>query len=450
MFFVYQVFLDPNSEITGFSILGFNSNFKIISKKVYVGEGALNIFFDHIIMMSRFYMDKYKNNQIPLKTTARTIKELQATRKCYLCGVEKDSGFVSHHDHYSTLVNGRVVMREDDSNVLSYPCQECNLLIKIKDKVPVYGYGLTTHARQLLNHLAVRGTKCVTVIPLKTANRYASVIVDNFLQFIDIENHMNSAILHDLFKMMHPTDLYFLNDITSSKEEYEMISKGLPYPCNEQIETTSFPCYEQFKDYRYPAGISKEAYDRASFAYVYFQCRSLKEYCIKALEADVYCLASLVIAYARYCQDTFQNLTPLWDVTIGSYAYAAMMFITRTDFENITDGRVYRMLESSMLPGICISNSKREFFSNERLQSKPVPCERAFECLWVDNCSQYAHIISGQMPYKDIRLLSESEVKDFNVFDVNDSDNTCFIIQCTLEYPANAQIHTCDLPLGYW
>lgn len=224
-----------------------------------------------------------------------------------------------------------------------------------------------------------------------------------------------------------------------------MFKRGLPFPC---INTGSMPSFDSFVDCKYLDQLTREDYDHVYNAYNYMGCSDLEHYAVKHLEGNTYGLASVLSTYAKFSMFVMEGLSPLWDCSISSYAYACMHFISRTKYENVRDSRLVKIIEGSLLPGISISNVRRQDFCSKRLGDD---CDEheSIECMHLDYKSQYSTIMSKEMPVGSYQLWTKEEVSSFSLNLHTEEGDTRYIICCSLKYPENLHCDHSELPLGY-
>lgn len=210
-----------NVKVVGFAFLAFNSNFEVIFTKVYSGDDAMNIFLDTILMHGFYYLNKNSENQIPLRQTPESLEKLKATRSCYICGCHAtpSNQFVQHHCHYSRLINGEEIPGHEEGFAQSYPCNNCNLQLKPRRRIPVYGYNLAYNAKHILSNLSELGVNAVSIIPMKSSGSIGSIIINNNIQLIDMAYHFNNQVLHRIFQSVDNEDLFLLKLITNNSFE---------------------------------------------------------------------------------------------------------------------------------------------------------------------------------------------------------------------------------------
>lgn len=425
--FVYQLLFTgdkANLNISGFSLLGLNSKFEIKYKTTYLGEDAIQVFFDSLLVNSYYFMDVDERSHIPLRPKKEDYENIKRVKNCYICGsvpTEKNR-IVMHHDHFSDLVNGERVPGHCAGNVLSFPCSNCNLLMKHRGRVMVYGFNLSLHAKYFLPYLSERGVQSLFVSPMKSAEQYGSLTINRKIQFVDLSYHFNTENLHDILPTVDDDDLFLLQNVSKDEIEFSFMRKGLPYPCTTRED--KLPSFERFTDYRNLNNFTREHYDNAVQAFAYMSCVNLREYASKSLETDVYMMGSLMIQYVKFCQKTF-HLHPMYDISLSSFSYAALHYTSKTNYETLRDGRIITMLENSILPGVSTSNSRYETFDSKS----------GTECLWIDCVQQFTSITAKHMPYEGYKLWSREEIAQFNIDAIEDSSDTWYIIKCNMKYP---------------
>lgn len=447
-FFVYSFLYSGNPtdvKIIGFCLLVVSSNFEILHNRTYMGDSAVNVFLDEVIMNAYFYLKLNEENHIPLRATPRHIEEMQKQTHCYVCGEEATATnkLVPNHDHHSRLIYGEEVPGHKPGMPFSYCHQMCNILMRPRKRIPVYGYNLSYHSRFILKSLSDRGLKSVSVIPIKNADNVGSLIVNNRVQFLDLANHWNNESLHSIFKSVDSNDLQYIKLLAKDEKDFSLMQKGFPFP--SFVET--MPCFENFEDVRYLNGFTKDDYNHCIESYHHFKCENLNDYGKLCLETDAYGLLSLVVAYAKFCMSSFQ-LNPCWDISISGYSYSVLHYYSKTKYANLDDMRIIKILQKSMLPGLSVSNVKRADFKSKRL-GDDVETELNSEAFMVDIRSQYASILLKPMPFDSYMYWDAEDVAKFKLDKIDDYSDIRYIIRCSLNYPDEIHDFSQSLPFGY-
>lgn len=196
-------------------------------------------------------------------------------------------------------------------------------------------------------------------------------------------NHFGGgASLHSLMRQVDTDDLQLLNLISHDVAEFIIYRKGLPFPSF----VNNFLSYENFIDLRQLNDFTIDEYELAKTSYETFE--SFAAYGEKSVQVDTYALASLIVNYAVFTMKTFNGLCPLWDISIGGYSFSALHYISKTNYKTWEDPRIIRAVDSSLLPGISISNVRQQTFQNPELGDDCSNGENSY-CIYADVQSQY-------------------------------------------------------------
>lgn len=451
-FFVYSLLFQgtpENIKIGGFCLYAFTCDFEIIFSRTYVGTKALDYFFNELITNARYYAKKNDDKalHIQLRPTAWSLQEVKTIKTCYICGEEatKENPLTQNHSHHSTLVNGIKVNGKIKGEAYSFPCKKCNFLITPKKRIPVYGYNISQHAKYFLRHVSKEGVKSISITPFRSSDSIGSILINKDIQIIDMQNHFNDRNLHDIMKTVDSSDLHLLKKYSSSDHEFSILKHGLPFP--NFCET--FPNFATFHDIRYTNNFLKSDYDKAHTAYQYFNCQNLGQYGQYCLETDTLSLASLIVNYAIWAMQTFNGICPMFDISIGTFSYSAMHYVSQSNYTNLLNGKILKTVESTLLPGISLSNQRHQVFKSKRLGDDDVTEEESIDCLYADVKSQFTSILLGPLPCDEYRYWTKHEILHFNIYETNENDDINYMVQCSLSYPDYIHDDTNSLPLGY-
>lgn len=125
------------------------------------------MFFDELMIHAEFYLRENEDNTIPLRPTAKSQQMLLKTKNCPICGGEATDSkrMVQHHSHFSSLLNGEKVEGHKPGNPSAIICNSCNLLVKERKRIMVYGYNISSHVQIFLNHIDRNSLHKVTITP---------------------------------------------------------------------------------------------------------------------------------------------------------------------------------------------------------------------------------------------------------------------------------------------
>lgn len=447
-FFVYDFLMTADEtgmlKVSGFGLVGISSENKILFSNFYIGSDALNKFYDQLFSNAYFYLDKLVADQIPLSVTKEEREAARLVTSCYACGKDfgpDNPGPVFNHDHYINSQSDRI----------SYPCQSCNTLIYPLRKMVTFGYGLNKHLKYLLSHLSEKALKSVYICPQRATDTFISMTINRKILFLDAEYHFNNQHLHDLLSQLDDDDLFLMKNSVDSAM-FSCMRKGLVFPHtyikNDDDWQKQMPKYEDFCDVTKLNSLKIDQYDHAIKTYTLAKCENMKEYGLLVLQASVYGLSSLLTTYARWAMDLF-GVMPLYDPSLASFSYGALHYVSKTDYEHLKSPEIIKRLESSLCGGISLCNVRNVECKSSRLGYHDVSPEDTTEVVFLDFTQLYCGLSGERIPYSDYRLLPQHEVKSFNVFNVNDDDDTWYICNVSLLYPRSIHALTQDFPLAF-
>lgn len=448
-FFVYS-FLFGNTKdkirVDGFCLIGFNADFEMIYSRTEVGKNSLNIFLDELMIHGEYYLRQNSEKQIPLRPTAKSLKMLRETTNCPICGTESkpSNKFVQHHSHFSSLINGEKVEGHKPGNPSLIICNSCNLLVKERKRIMVYGYNISNHAQIFLRHIDRKSLHKISITPMRSADKYGSIMIGNTIQIVDMANHIGGASLRSLMQQVDNDDLHYLSLISRNESEFSDFKKGLPYPSF----VTSFPSFENFTDLSQLNDLTLEDYNHAKCVYEAYEFKNLEEYGTKSAQVDAHSLASLVVNYAKFAMKFYSGLCPLWDISISGFSFSALHYIAKSKYKTLDDAKIIKAVESSLLPGVSFSNVRHQTFRNPELGDDFTETENCY-CIYADVRSQYLSILFNPLPVDEYHYWSDAEVSEFDVTKFNDTNEIGYMINCSLTYPDKLHDFSDDLPYAY-
>ncbi len=430
-------------QVTGFALLGISCKQEKLFFSYYIGENAVNEFFDQLLVNAYYYLDKIQAEQLPLKATASQIEERKRSNMCVSCGRQTGKGNVLclHHDHY------------DENKEIQHLCFMCNIKAFPKRQIPVFSFGMSRHITHLLSNLSDKGLKNVYVCPKTSNGTFLSLSIGRDITFFDAEMHFNSTNLHDIMKQLDDDELKLLKNEISDQTSFQWLRKGLPFPHLsiqqvEDFERNQLPPFDEFTDITYLNTFTKKDYDHAVGAYNAIGYTSLREYAMDTLKANVLGLGDVMLCYSSWCVRQF-NITSLFDPSIASFSQAACHFYSKTNYQLVQSNDIYKRLSESLVGGLSLCNVREVKCRSPRLQDKDVEPENIVEVLYLDFRSLYAGILGEKTAYGDYDLWNEERVKTFNIYDVDDRGDTWYFIRCSLQYPSRLHALSADLPLAF-
>lgn len=448
-FFVYSFLYGGSPDdvrIVGFSLVGLNADWEIIYSRTHYGKDSLDIFFDELLINGQFYLKQMSVTQLPLRPTQKSIQALKDTKYCPICGVEPSisNRFVQHHSHFSSLLNGEKVEGHAAGNPSLILCNNCNLLVKERRRIMVYGYGISKHVQIFLKHVNEHAIKRFSITPLKSAEKYGSLLINRTIQIVDLSNHFSGSSLHSIMREVDDDDLQYLRTLAKTFDEFKIFRNGLAFPSF----TDAFPSFENFVDMCQLNDFTARDYSDALHAFRNLGCTTLEEYAKIVLQVDSYALSSLLVNYAKFAMKTFSGISPMYDISIGSFSFSALHYICKSRYKTLDDPRIIKAVESSLLPGISVSNIRHQRFRNPDLGDKCEDGKNSY-CLHVDVKSQYNALLRNPLPVDEYKYWDDTEIKQFDFKTMEDTEEINYMVKCSLIYDDINHDFSNDLPLAY-
>lgn len=157
------------------------------------------------------------------------------------------------------------------------------------------------------------------------------------------------------------------------------------------------------------------------------------EYAKLVLLGNNFGLTGCLQSYNGWCKRYF-SLSPLTDCTISGFAFHCAHFLSKASYQHLKCEKIISCIKNGMIGGINTSICKYVEAKSQRL-GDDVSDEETVELLHVDWCSQYLSLFGTKpLPYEDYRFLSQQELENFNIFNVNDTDLS-YVCCVDLEYP---------------
>lgn len=354
-------------NICGFGLIGISCKREQLFSTFYIGNNALDEFFNQLFVNAYYYLERIQDEQIPLAATAEEVEQRKKAKVCVACGREKEKGnpICNHHDHYN------------DSIKLKHLCFRCNIKAFPKRQIPVYGYGLGRHIKHLMSNLTLKGLKNVFVCP-QGSNGFMSLTIKKNIVFLDAEKHFNQTNVHYLMNQLPDTELRLLQQATVEHKLFCYMRKGLPFPNlsitkKEDFEKDCLPDYKNFVDIKYLNTFTEDDYKQAVDAFKNMGCVNMLDYAYASLKSSVYGLGDILYAYADWCMQQF-GITPLWDPSLASFSSAACHFYSRTDYELLQSKDIYKKINDNLVGGLSLCNVREVQCTSARLGDSNVEC----------------------------------------------------------------------------
>lgn len=212
-----------------------------------------------------------------------------------------------------------------------------------------------------------------------------------------------------------------------------------------KLDETKLPPIEKFYSQLKSENISKADYDHALNVWNIFNKKNLGEYSDMYLKTDVLLLADIFENFRDNCLKTYQ-LDALHYVTLPSFAYDAMLRLTKIELELLIDIDKILFLEKGCRGGLSQVSHRYAKANNKYMKKNYDPSKDQETIIYFDVVNLYGYIMSKRkLPYKNfewIENLNEIELMNLNI----DSD-IGYIYEVDLEYPPYLHALHNELPL---
>jgi hypothetical protein len=155
----------------------------------------------------------------------------------------------------------------------------------------------------------------------------------------------------------------------------------------------------------------------------------MKDYQNLYLLTDVLLLAD-VFENFRQSAISDHKLDPLHWIGLPGYSWNAALKHTKVELQLLTDPGQFLLIESAMRGGVSVV-SHRLAEANLEPDAEGM---RYFLCYQV-MCNLYGYAMSQSLPQKGFEWLTEEEIANFKIEEVDESSGIGYIIECDLIYP---------------
>jgi len=172
------------------------------------------------------------------------------------------------------------------------------------------------------------------------------------LKFLDTFQFMQCS-LDKLVKNLYVDGEDKYEQFTCMKKEfpleYELLCKKGHYPyewvdSDEKLNFEGLPERSQFYSKLSQQGLTEAEYQHARNVYKVLNCRTFLDYHLTYLKTDVILLADVFENFRKTCLANY-SLDPANYITSPSLSWDAMMMMTKVELEQISDYKIFRMVE---------------------------------------------------------------------------------------------------------
>ncbi|XP_050506238.1 uncharacterized protein LOC126884351 [Diabrotica virgifera virgifera] len=211
-----------------------------------------------------------------------------------------------------------------------------------------------------------------------------------------------------------------------------------------KLDERHLPSKENFYDNLRGEHITTQDYKRAQEVWKHFNCQSMGDYGMLYLKSDVLLLADIFENFRKVCLKEYK-LDPAHYVTAPSLTWDAMLKYTDIELQLLTDVDMVHFFKNGIRGGVATC-TKRKNIANNRFLSNFDPKKPETYIMYLDATNLYGAAMSQPLPWKNFRWLSDQEIEQFNVFDIDDDSEKGYVLEVDLHYPPNIHEQHNDLP----
>ena len=428
-----------------------------ISKfELYRGEDAAKVFVDRIETDLRHLYNTYLKDIVPMaKLTREEMEDFENATICSICECPFQDVKEKVKDHCHITGEKRFGAAHS----------VCNLNYKLPNFVPIIFHNLSGYdSHMFIKELCRYGDKIDVIAQSKekyisfTKSIYMHDYVDQKtgqtkrknlkLRFIDsfkflstsLEN-LGNGLSNNEFR---ETRKHFLNNT-----EFNLMRQKGVFPYNyvdniEKMNNQNLPTKNQFYDQLREEHISDECYDRAQEVWRVFKCKNLGEYSDLYLKSDVLLLCDVFEQFRDTCLKVYK-LDPAQYYTLPSLSFDCMLRMTKVELELLTDIDIVHFFQKGIRGGISQCTERKHIANNSHLPNFD-PTEPTSYITYLDATNLYGHSMSQALPFGGFRWLSEREILDLNIMNVDDDSPQGYVLEVDVHYPEELHDAHSDLP----
>jgi hypothetical protein len=333
--------------------------------RTFVGNDCVYEMMKELNILAKECVEAMKANQ-EMRMSKEDTANFNAAKHCHICHEcfddgEKKKTKVRDHDHRTGKYRGA-----------AHAC--CNINYFSNRYVPVVFHNLRGYDSHLIIKEAWRllKGKNIEVIPNST-EKFMSFKIGH-LRFIDSFQFMGSS-LEKLVENLHgdkPENKY--DNFHAMKRQYpnhyELLCQKGHYPYEwvdgeAKLSHEGLPPMEAFYSKLSKKGIDAKHYRHAQEVYDALGCEKFLDYHLAYLRSDVLLLADVFENFRRTCLASY-GLDPANYLTAPSLAWDAMLLKTGVELEQISDYKIFKMVEEQKRGGLCFVGAQRYAKFNNR------------------------------------------------------------------------------------
>ena len=436
--------------------------------KIYRGEMTIHKFMKDMLAEVEYCQEVVKTNFTkPLKMTDEDKESFQRAKECHIC----KKPFDKNEDGVRN-VGGKNIKKVQIKNVkVRDHCHVtgkyrgaahaiCNLNFKLSDKIPVVFHNLKGYDSHFImqeigniakNHIYFDERKNkyhdvnINVIPYNI-EKYLAFMLGYNLVFIDSFQFMSSSLSNLVNNL--PIEAFKYTGKEFQGEQLSLMKKKGVYPYDymdsfKKFEENRLPKKENFFSLMNDEHITDEEYQHAQNVWNKFGLSSMGEYHDLYLKSDILLLADVFENFRKACQQYYE-LDPAHYFTTPGLSWDAMLKMTETKLELMSDVDMFQFIEKGMRGGISYIANRYGKANNKYMKEYDEKASSKY-IMYLDANNLYGWAMSQYLPTGGFKWLSEKEV---NLSKYNDEFEKGLILEVDLEYPKELHDLHNDYPLA--
>ena len=437
--------------------------------KIYRGEMAIQKFMEDMLAEVEYCQEVVKNHFTkPLEMTDEDEESFQRAKECHICKkpygtnkvevknirgrnikvekVEQKNRKVRDHCHVTGKYRGAAHL-------------SCNFNFQLTNKIPVVFHNLKGYDSHFIMQEIGNITKnyvCVdekgrqhemriNVIP-HNMEKYMAFMLGQNLVFIDSFQFMSSSLSNLVNNL--PIEAFKYTGEEFQGEQLSLMKKKGIYPYDymdsfKKFEENRLPKKEDFFSLMNDEHITDEEYQHAQNVWNKFGLSSMGEYHDLYLKSDILLLADVFENFRKACQQYYE-LDPAHYFTTPGLSWDAMLKMTETKLELMSDVDMFQFIEKGMRGGISYIANRYGKANNKYMKEYDEKASSKY-IMYLDANNLYGWAMSQYLPTGGFKWLSEKEV-NLSKFD-NESEKG-LILEVDLEYPKELHDLHNDYPLA--
>jgi hypothetical protein len=220
--------------------------------------------------------------------------------------------------------------------------------------------------------------------------------------------------------------------------EYELLCKKGHYPyewvdSDEKLKFEGLPERRDFYSKLSQQGLTEEEYQHARNVYEVTNCKTFLDYHLIYLKTDVVLLADVFENFRETCMSNY-SLDPANYITTPSFAWDAMLLMTKVELQLISDYKIYRMIEEQKRGGLCFVGSSRYAKANNRYLKKDYnPKEPENYIMYWDMNNLYGSAMVMPLPTGGHAFVEGIGLKE--ILETPDDNPIGYTVRADLRFP---------------